>query len=88
MADVVLNQNEMDDYASYIFPVIVHASLGTHLNYPDPYAPDSQSIDWMVLTPFLFIRSLVVLRKVIDKQQIINYTEYDFIKGVSLNNKK
>jgi len=37
MADVVLNQNEMDDYASYIFPVIVHASLGTHLNYPDDF---------------------------------------------------
>ena len=35
MADVVLNQNEMDDYASHIFPVIVHASSGTHLNYPE-----------------------------------------------------
>ena len=37
MPDVVLNQNEMDDYASHIFPVIVHASLGTHLNYPDDF---------------------------------------------------
>ena len=37
MPGVELNQNEMDDYASHIFPVIVHASLGTHLNYPDDF---------------------------------------------------
>ena len=37
MPDVVLNQNEMDDYASHIFPVIVHASLGTQLNKPDDF---------------------------------------------------
>lgn len=37
MADVVLNKNEKDEYASYIFPVIVHASSGTHLNYPDDF---------------------------------------------------
>ena len=34
------------------------------------------------------IRSFEFLRKVIDKQRIINYTEYIFIKGVSLNNEK
>ena len=37
MADVVLNQNEMDDCASHNFPVIVHAPSGTHLNYPDDF---------------------------------------------------
>ena len=37
MGDVVLNKNEMDDYALYIAPVIVNAPSGTRLNYPDDF---------------------------------------------------
>ena len=37
MADVVLNQNEWMITLRIFSPVIVHASLGTHLNYPDDF---------------------------------------------------